>query len=46
ARPKGFPDLKAPIQSLPTLMEVCDGKIEYLHYMLEGEMSAQKIDQV
>ena len=43
---KGFPHLPGPIETLPELMAVCDGRFEALLAMLEEEMPRQQIDQV
>ena len=43
---KGFPQLSGPIETLPELMAVCDGKYEALLAMLEEEMPRQHLDQV
>ncbi|ESO93256.1 hypothetical protein LOTGIDRAFT_189896 [Lottia gigantea] len=46
AKKKGYPDIKAPIETLPELLSVCDGKFEHLSTMLEGEMNPNNINQV
>ncbi|XP_071112657.1 activating signal cointegrator 1 complex subunit 3-like [Haliotis cracherodii] len=46
ARQKGFPELRGPIETLPELVAVCEGKFEALAAMLNGEMNQTEIDQV
>ncbi|KAL3883314.1 hypothetical protein ACJMK2_029590 [Sinanodonta woodiana] len=46
AKKKGFPELKAPIETLPELMAICDGKFDPLEAMLGDEMSPQHQEQV
>ena len=46
AKKKGYPDLKTPIDSLPQLIAVCDGKFEALNAMLGDEMERGHLDQV
>ncbi|XP_055955120.1 activating signal cointegrator 1 complex subunit 3-like [Patella vulgata] len=46
AKKKGFPDIKAPVDSLPELMAVCDNKFEALSSMLDGEMNPNHINEV
>lgn len=43
---KGFPNLKSPIESLPELMAICDGKFDALMAMLGEEMGRTELDQV
>ncbi len=46
ARKRGAPDLKGPIESLPELMHVCEGKPDALHAMLDAELTYNQVDQV
>lgn len=46
AKKKGYPDIKSPIETLPQLMAVCDGRFEALNAMLGEEMDRAHLEQV
>ena len=46
ARPKGFPDMRGPVESLPELAEICGGRREVLDALLGAEMDRTKTEQV
>ncbi|KAJ8311907.1 hypothetical protein KUTeg_010541 [Tegillarca granosa] len=46
AKKKGFPDIKAPVDCLPQMLSLCDGRFEVLQAMLGEEMNRQQLDQV
>ncbi|KAK3773312.1 hypothetical protein RRG08_023199 [Elysia crispata] len=46
ARPKGFPDMRGPVESLPELAEICGGRREVLDALLGAEMDRTKTEQI
>ncbi|CAG2249935.1 ASCC3 [Mytilus edulis] len=46
AKKKGYPDIKSPIETLPQLMAVCDGRFEALNAMLGEEMDRAHLEQI
>ena len=46
SKKKGFPNISGPIETLPELMAVCEGRFDALIALLEEEMPRQQLDQV
>ncbi|RUS90749.1 hypothetical protein EGW08_001460, partial [Elysia chlorotica] len=45
-KPKGFPEMRGPVESLPELAEICAGRLEVLDALLGAEMDHAKTEQV